>query len=228
MLFFRWDQRLSILQDMDFIINVRKYTLQKIEHIYINKPHVFVIYPFNIYPIKQYENHNYIIYTGRTRNDKRIDLLIKTIGKSKTKPSLYVVNAKTEYEDYCMDLINKYNVQIKTFCNISQLEKFDLYSKATFAISAHYSFCPSGCLTEAQSIGKNALSFEGNMEDRRCFGPYINYADSNIDKMSELIDKLMLNDEYREKDKEKRINFYNQTATYEIWAKNVYEFLVTL
>lgn len=220
----KWNWIISRLDYMDFFVYSRISAYSFFSDKFKEKPYLMIPYPsvsFN----NTSSTENFVLYCGRIGADRRIDRVIYSISKSKSKPKFIIVtdvnNDTLNFEKYAKSKGVDYEVLDK----VSEKEKEDLLSKCLCTISAHYSPCPALCIAEGMSMGKNALSLEASEDNLFCFGDNIVTADNDWDKFTELLDKICLDKDFREKGSKDRIDFFNDKLTYKVWAENTYNFL---
>ncbi len=220
-----WEVWKKLLCFLDFYIINRVNSRYYLKDILNQKPNIDLLYPCFTMDTNNYSDENIIVNSGRINLDKRIDLTIRALGAANFDGEFIIVSSINERTIDYSDLAKKCNVKYKVINNLSERDKFDLYSRSSFLISSHYSYALPLCIGQGMSIGKNSISFEGNEEDRNCYGEYIEYANGNFETFVNLIKKLINDKEYREKNKEKRINYFNKNYTYDIWADKIYNFV---
>ncbi len=224
----QWNQWKQILPKMDFLLYNKKSSYDDLSELYDKVLSMSLLYPINSMKVNDYSNKGYVVYSGRVNQDRRVDLIIEAISRSKSKPKLIIATVVNNNTIDFSIFAKERGVDYVVMDRISEQTKFDLYANSCFIISADYSYCPASCVMQGLSIGKNSLSFETSNEHLSTYGPYIEYGDSDIDMFAEKIDLLYYNDEYREKFKQERISYFNANASYEVWGKKVFNFMSKL
>lgn len=224
----QWEEWKLILPKMDFILYNKKNSAEGLGKFYDRVPSMQLLYPIITIPTNEYSNDGFIVHSGRLNEDRRADLIINAIAKSKSKPKLIIATVVNQNTIDFSKIAKELGIEYEVIDGLSEEEKFKLYARSCFVISANYSYCPAGCVRQAEYLGKNALCFETSSEHLSTYGPYIEYGNDNIDVFAEKIDLLYYSDEYREKFKQQRIDYFNANSTYRVWGEKVYNFVSNL
>lgn len=222
-----WDYVSPHLHELDFYLcnypNIEKNLKKKY---FPNVPSLVQTYPAKTMIIENFENLDYIIYAGRLEKDKNISHIIEAVSLMENKIKLILITSGSRNFDY-LPLCNDLNVNVKILKNISDKEKYDLYSKAMCGISLASPFCPNLCVKEMMSIGKNSVVYDWP-EYREIFGSSLAYVSPyNLLDVSRKLDDFYKQCKVGNQSKPdiNLINYYNKFLSYESWVKSFLKLL---